>query len=39
MGTDFNYAELLKDFGVGFVDSNTPPFAKYEVDGGGLMFD
>jgi uncharacterized protein (DUF362 family) len=39
MGTDFNYSEMLKEFGVGFVDSNTPPFATYEVDGGGLMFD
>ena len=39
MGTEFNYAGLLKEFGVGFVDSNTPPFSTYEVEGGGLMFD
>src|SRR5919202_5792108 len=39
MGDDFNYAPLLKEFGVQFVDSNRPPFAGYAVPGGGLMFD
>ncbi len=39
MGDDFNYAPLLKEFGVQFVDSNRPPFASYAVPGGGLMFD
>jgi uncharacterized protein (DUF362 family) len=39
MGDDFNYAPLLKEYGVGFVDSNVAPFASYEVPGGGLMFD
>ncbi len=39
MGEDFNYAGLLNEFGVGFVDSNRPPFATYEVEDGGMMFD
>jgi len=39
MGQDFNYAPLLKEFGVEFVDSNVAPFASYQVPGGGLMFD
>jgi uncharacterized protein (DUF362 family) len=39
MGDDFNYAHLLREFGVEFVDSNAPPFATYAVPGGGLMFD
>jgi hypothetical protein len=39
MGDDFNYAPILKQFGVEFVDSNVAPFASYAVPGGGLMFD
>jgi uncharacterized protein (DUF362 family) len=39
MGDDFNYAHILREFGVEFVDSNAPPFATYAVPGGGLMFD
>ena len=39
MGEDFNYAHILKEFGVGFVDANLPPFKTYEVPGGGMMFD
>ena len=39
VGEDFNYAYLLDEFGVGFVDSNAPPFQTYEVPGGGFMFD
>jgi uncharacterized protein (DUF362 family) len=39
MGDDFNYAHILKEFGVEFVDSNVAPFHSYEVPGGGLMFD
>jgi uncharacterized protein (DUF362 family) len=39
MGTDFNYAHILREFDVGFVDSNAAPFASYAVPGGGLMFD
>ena len=35
MGEDFNYVHILKEFGVGFVDSNAPPFKRYEVPGGG----
>jgi len=36
---DFIYAEHLKEFGVDFIDSNVPPFAEYDVPGGGNMFD
>ena len=36
---DFNYRYLLDEFGVGYDDSNLPPFATYEVPGGGCMFD
>ena len=39
MGADFNYAHILDEYGVGFVDSNAEPFKTYEVPGGGLMFD
>jgi hypothetical protein len=39
MGEDFNYAPILKEFGVQFVDSNVGPFVGYAVPGGGLMFD
>jgi hypothetical protein len=39
MGEDFNYAHILKAFGVKFVDSNLPPFKTYDVPGGGSMFD
>src|SRR5687767_4387259 len=39
MGSDFNYKPILDEFGVEMVDSNAPPFAIYEVPGGGLMFD
>ena len=37
--SDFNYAHHLKEFGVEFDDSNAPPYATYEVPGGGGMFD
>lgn len=36
---DFNYRYILDDFGVRYVDSNLPPFAVYDVPGGGCMFD
>jgi len=36
---DFNYRYLLDEFGVRYDDSNRPPFATYEVPGGGCMFD
>ncbi|MBM3280592.1 MAG: DUF362 domain-containing protein [Candidatus Handelsmanbacteria bacterium] len=36
---DFNYKHLLDYYGVEYVDSNLPPFATYEVPGGGSMFD
>jgi len=32
------YQPHLDEFGVEFVDSNQPPFASYEVPGGGRMF-
>lgn len=37
--TCFNYSQLLEEFGVAIDDANTPPFATYEVPGGGNMFD
>lgn len=36
---DFNYRYILDEFGVRYVDSNLPPFATYDVPGGGCMFD
>ncbi len=36
---DFNYRHILDDYGVRYVDCNLPPFANYEVPGGGSMFD
>lgn len=36
---DHNYQYLLDEFGVAFVDSSLPPFAWYEVPGGGAMFE
>ena len=38
-GNDFNYAHILKAFGVGFMDSNAAPHKVYDVPGGGFMFD
>lgn len=39
MGDSFNYAHILREFDVAFVDSNIPPFKTYEVPGGGSMFN
>ncbi|MBT3605506.1 MAG: DUF362 domain-containing protein [Candidatus Latescibacteria bacterium] len=39
MGNNFNYANILQKYDVGFIDSNAGPYKKYEVPGGGLMFD
>ena len=36
---EYNYRYLLEEFGVEYVDLNLPPFADYEVPGGGCMFD
>ena len=36
---EYNYRYLLEEFGVKYVDVNLPPFADYEVPGGGCMFD
>ena len=36
---DFNFRHILDEFGVEYDDSNMPPFATYEVPGGGCMFD
>ena len=38
-GDDFNYAPLLREHNVGFVDANVAPFVSYDVPGGGNMFD
>ena len=34
----FNYLPLLEEFDVEHVESNFPPFAEYDVPGGGCMF-
>jgi uncharacterized protein (DUF362 family) len=36
---DFNFAHHLREFDVQFADSNRPPWAVYQVPGGGNMFD
>ncbi|MDA0337576.1 MAG: DUF362 domain-containing protein, partial [bacterium] len=33
-----NYLSLLQEFDVEYAESNLPPFAEYEVPGGGSMF-
>lgn len=35
----FNFRHILDRFDVGYDDSNMPPFATYQVPGGGCMFD
>jgi len=35
---NLNYMPLLDEFEVGYAESNLPPFATYEVPGGGGMF-
>jgi uncharacterized protein (DUF362 family) len=37
-GPDFNMRPLLEEFGVPYVEAGDPPFAWYQVPGGGLMF-
>lgn len=37
-GTDVNMINILDEFGVEYVESNTPPFEIFDVPGGGLMF-
>ena len=36
---NLNYLPLLEEFDVEYAESNLPPFATYEVPGGGAMFD
>ena len=36
---EFNYLELLQEFGVEYDESTLAPFAEYDVPGGGFMFD
>lgn len=36
---NFNYAYLLQEYGVRYVDVNRPPFVTCKVPGGGSMFD
>ena len=35
---EINFAPLLEEFEVQFIDANKPPFRIYHVPGGGLMF-
>ena len=37
-GDDFNTGPLLEEFGVAYVEAGDPPFTRYEVPGGGIMF-
>jgi uncharacterized protein (DUF362 family) len=37
--TDYlNYLSMLQEFDVEYMESNLPPFAEYDVPGGGYMF-
>lgn len=37
-GEDVHFRSTLDEFGVRYIECNDPPFADYEVPGGGLMF-
>jgi len=37
--SQLNYLRHLREFGVDYVECNLPPFALYDVPGGGNMFD
>lgn len=37
-GDDFNTGPILDEFGVTYVEAGDPPFARYKVPGGGIMF-
>ena len=37
-GDDFNARPILEEFGVEYVEAGDPPFERYKVPGGGIMF-
>ena len=37
-GEDFNTKPILDEYGVHYVEAGDPPFERYKVPGGGLMF-
>lgn len=37
-GDDFNTGPILEEFGVDYVEAGDPPFERYKVPGGGIMF-
>ncbi|NKB66092.1 MAG: DUF362 domain-containing protein [Candidatus Latescibacteria bacterium] len=37
-GDDFNTKPILDEYGVSYVEAGDPPFARYKVPGGGIMF-
>ncbi len=37
-GDDFNMRPLFEEFGIPYVEAGNPPFERYKVPGGGLMF-
>ncbi|MCZ6680896.1 MAG: DUF362 domain-containing protein [Candidatus Poribacteria bacterium] len=37
-GSDFNMAPIFEEFGILYVEAGDPPFERYKVPGGGMMF-
>jgi uncharacterized protein (DUF362 family) len=37
-GPDFNMRPIFEEFGIPYVEAGDPPFERYKVPGGGLMF-
>ena len=37
-GDDFNTGPILEEFGVDYIEAGDPPFERYKVPGGGIMF-
>ena len=37
-GEDFNMAPVFAEFGIPYVEAGDPPFERYQVPGGGVMF-
>ena len=37
-GPDFNMRSIFEEFGIPYVEAGDPPFERYKVPGGGLMF-
>jgi uncharacterized protein (DUF362 family) len=37
-GEDFNMRPLFEEFGIPYIEAGNPPFERYKVPGGGLMF-